>query len=108
MANPNAIPPEEHKFQPGESGNPEGRPKGSRNMSTILKELLDEDVDVEGDKMPFRNAIVKKLIKKANAGNLRAIQEIFDRTEGKSKQEIQIPGLVDPVIRVKISKPEDE
>lgn len=32
---------EPFKFQPGQSGNPNGRPKGSRNRSTIAKEVLD-------------------------------------------------------------------
>jgi len=40
--------PNEHlnQFKEGESGNPNGRPKGSRNLSTILKEMLEEDVEV--------------------------------------------------------------
>jgi hypothetical protein len=29
------------KFQPGESGNPDGRPKGSKNKITLLKESLE-------------------------------------------------------------------
>lgn len=102
----------ENLKEPWKSGdpspNPSGRPVGSRSMSTILKELLDEDIEVNGVKLPFKDAIVRKLIKKANAGNLRAIQEIFDRTEGKSKQEIKLEGIPDPTFHVKIAKPEDE
>lgn len=76
-------------FQPGQSGNPEGRQKGTKNMSTILKEMLELETEVEGVRMTYKDAIIKKLIKKSNAGNMKAIQEVFDRTEGKAKQEIK-------------------
>ncbi len=33
-------PPSEHKFKPGHSGNPKGRPKGARNLKTDFEELL--------------------------------------------------------------------
>lgn len=95
-------------FQPGESGNPSGRPLGTRNLSTILKEMLEQDVEVNGEKMPFKDSIIKKLIKKANDGNLRAIQEIFDRVEGKAKQEIKVDGIPDPLVNVKIVKGTDD
>ena len=32
-------PPVEHRFKPGTSGNPRGRPRGSRNRSTLYREL---------------------------------------------------------------------
>lgn len=101
-------PPEEHQFQPGESGNPAGRQPGSRNLSTILKEMLEQEVLVDGEKIPFKDSIIKKLIKKANNGNLRAIQEIFDRMEGKAKQEMKIEGLPDPNITVNVIPPTDK
>jgi hypothetical protein len=91
MPNPENIEP--YKFEPGQSGNPSGRPKGTKNPSTILKEMLEEELEVVIDgvkvKKTFKDLIVRKLIKKANDGDLRAIQEIFDRVEGKAKQEIQ-------------------
>ncbi len=33
-------PPRQHRFRQGQSGNPKGRPKGSKNESTILREIL--------------------------------------------------------------------
>lgn len=35
------FPNKETQFKPGESGNSNGRPKGSRNRQTIIKELLE-------------------------------------------------------------------
>jgi hypothetical protein len=114
MPNPENIEP--HKFKEGESGNPNGRPKGSRNLSTILKEMLEEEVEVNIDgkkeRRQFKDVIIRKLIKKANDGDLRAIQEVFDRTEGKSKQEIRHDILTPPpkfvIHKSDTSIPEDE
>lgn len=84
-----SFPNKETQFEEGKSGNPKGRPKGSRNLSSILKDMLDQDVEDEGQLVKFSDAIVKRLIQKANKGDIKAIQEIFDRTEGKAKQEIK-------------------
>jgi len=81
---------EPYQFQPGQSGNPKGKPKGARSMSTILRELLETTIEVDGEKIPYSEAIIKKLIKRADKGNLIAIREIFDRMEGKAKQEVQM------------------
>lgn len=88
------IPNEEiGQFKEGQSGNPAGRPKGSKNLSTILKQMLEEDVEVvidgKKERRQFQEVIIRKLLKKANDGEIRAIIEIFDRTEGKPKQEIE-------------------
>ena len=47
------------QFLPGRSGNPAGRPRGSRNRSTLLAEMIDEDVSEE---------IVLKVVARALAG----------------------------------------
>jgi hypothetical protein len=89
-------------FPPGISGNPAGRPKGARSLSTVLKEMLEENVDVIIDGQPatkkmFKEVIIRRLLKAANDGDIRAIQTIFDRVDGKAAQfiEMQIPGGVD-------------
>lgn len=38
-------PPEQTRWQPGQSGNPTGYQKGRRNLSTIIKALLEEPLD---------------------------------------------------------------
>jgi hypothetical protein len=42
-------PPLHSRFQKGQSGNPRGRPKGSKNFSTLLAEALNEPVIVTED-----------------------------------------------------------
>lgn len=100
MANEKNIEP--HKFQPGESGNPAGRPKGSRNLSTILKEMLEEEITVDlGDgkkaKKAFKEVIIRKLIKKAADGSEKAIATIFDRVDGKAQQFIDVSSGGEPI-----------
>jgi Rad3-related DNA helicase len=74
--------------------NKDGRPKGAKNLSTILKSMLEEDVEVvidgKKERRQFQEVIIRKLLKKANDGEIRAITEIFDRIEGKANQLIDL------------------
>jgi Family of unknown function (DUF5681) len=57
-------------FEPGESGNPNGRPKGARNRATVLAEaMLDGDAE----------AITRKLIEKATEGDTTALRLCLER-----------------------------
>jgi hypothetical protein len=93
MANEQNLKPAWKEGDP--SPNPSGRPKGSRNLSTILREMLEEEIDVNIDgvklRKQFQEVIIRKLLKKANEGDIRAITEVFDRTEGKATQVIETP-----------------
>lgn len=76
---------EANKFKPGQSGNPAGRKKGEKTLRTILKEIMQVETLVEIDgkmmKKPFNEAIMFTLLQKAKAGNLQAIQFIFEKIE---------------------------
>ena len=74
-------------FQPGKSGNPGGRPKGTSITSVLRATLTEED----------KLAIAKKLIAGARAGEMDKIREIIDRTEGKvpNRNENGQPGEFD-------------
>ena len=58
------------RFRPGESGNPGGRPKGSRNKATLAIEAL---LDGEGEQ------ITRKAIELAKDGDMGAIRVCMDR-----------------------------
>ena len=58
------------RFQPGQSGNPNGRPQGSRNKATLAIESLMEG---EGE------AITRKAIEKALEGDMAAIRLCLER-----------------------------
>jgi hypothetical protein len=58
------------KFKPGQSGNPSGRPKGSRHKTTIaIEQLLDGEAE----------EITRKAIEKAKEGDITALRLCLDR-----------------------------
>jgi hypothetical protein len=65
-------------FHKGESGNPAGRPRGSRNRTTVLMQsLLEANAE----------AIARKAIDLATGGDLTAIRICFDRLVPARKHE---------------------
>ncbi len=59
-----------HRFRPGQSGNPAGKPKGTRNAVTLaLESLLDGQAA----------ALTQKAIELALAGDLTALRLCLDR-----------------------------
>jgi hypothetical protein len=71
-------PPERTRFRKGQSGNPRGRPTGSKNLATILAKALDEMVTVAENgkrrRIPKRVAIVTQLVNRSAQSDLKAIQ----------------------------------
>jgi len=69
-------PPKHTQFKPGKSGNPRGRPKGTKNLATDLREELGETVLVrEGDRakrISKQRALVKSLMTRTLKGDARA------------------------------------
>ena len=65
------------KFQPGRSGNPGGRPKGSRNLATQFL----EEVNAPASGLAISNlqAVIKAHVAKAIAGDNRAGKDLMDR-----------------------------
>lgn len=81
MSNPN--PPlenlEKGQWKPGQSGNPNGRPKGSLNLATRIQKMLNDDeftaqmIDGEGKAIKFKGnpaeAIIRTAILKSMGGD---------------------------------------
>ena len=70
-----------NRWKKGESGNPNGRRKAAKD---ILNKLLDTEIDDRTQK----ETLLAKLIQMGMRGDLGAIKEVLDRTEGKSKEHI--------------------
>jgi len=77
-------PPKETRFKQGKSGNPKGRPKGSKNFAIVLQDELKAKIVVtEGGKrkkISKREAIAKQLVNKAAAGDPKAMPILFNET----------------------------
>jgi hypothetical protein len=70
------------QFKPGQSGNLNGR----RNSA---KDILNELLDTPKKDKTRRETIMNKLLMMAEHGNLNAIKEVLDRTDGKSREYIE-------------------
>jgi hypothetical protein len=84
-------PPEAHQFEPGQSGNPQGRPKGAKNEATILRALLNRKIDLrEGGKMrrvSIMEAILLRFAEDALKGNTKSAAFLFNRYAGAQTGE---------------------
>jgi len=73
-------PPKHSRFRKGRSGNPKGRPKGRRNLATVLERTLQEKVVISENGVSRTvsklEAAVKQLVNKAAAGDLAALRQL--------------------------------
>jgi len=92
-------PPAETRFQPGQSGNPKGRAKGSRNLSTLVQTALDEKVTVNVNGKRRRisklEAAFTQQANKAAAGDPKAIRLMLDVLGMATQQEALASGAGD-------------
>lgn len=91
----NIIP---HRFKPGQSGNPNGRPKGS-SITPRLKRIIEEN---NGE---IADALVKSAIKNALKGDFRFWNAIMERVEGKVADRIQHSGDGGGPLKITIERP---
>lgn len=85
-------PPVETQFKPGQSGNPAGRPRGSRNMKTAVRQVINTEVTVTvGGKrrqMTLLDALVYRLFNTAVTGDMKAVPHalalarLYDEDDG--------------------------
>jgi hypothetical protein len=98
-------PPQHTKFVKGQSGNPKGRPKGSKSFDTEIREELDAQIRITENgkfrKITKRRAVAKQLVNGSVAGNAKTMPTLLNHIrilEGGSE-----PSSTDDVL----SQPED-
>jgi hypothetical protein len=74
-------PPQHSRFKPGQSGNPNGRPKGRANLATVLERTLRDTVVIKENgrrkTITKLEAAARQLVDKAASGDLRALQQLM-------------------------------
>jgi hypothetical protein len=87
-------PPEHTRFQPGQSGNPKGKPKGAKNLATIVDNAIKEKVVVtENGKRRKRTKMevaVKQVVNKAVIGDQKAFAQLIplvQSNEGRAEAD---------------------
>ena len=92
-----------HEFKKGESGNPNGRPKGAKNRSTIARRWLEVNQNLknpltgEDETMSQEDLITLSIIKKARDGDVSAYKALMDSGYGAPLQQIEQTNIEQPL-----------
>jgi hypothetical protein len=88
-------PPRQTRFKKGQSGNPKGRPKGSKNMGTLLGEVLAQKVTVmengQNRRIPYKEAFVRRLAAKGIEGSTRDMLAFAKALDEHLPDEFETP-----------------
>jgi hypothetical protein len=93
-----ARPPTSSQYQPGQTGNPKGRPRGVRNASSMARDALERTVNVKVNgtwrKMTVRKAAYLRLAERAAGGDAKALDYLLslesqERAPGSDQAETQ-------------------
>ena len=80
-------------WKPGESGNPAGKPTGTRNFTTLVREALKKlAVDKDGKELPesYEALLIKRVLNKAiSQGDTRMIEILWNYLDGKPMQKFE-------------------
>ena len=82
-------------FPPGNNANPNGRPKGSKNRSTIARKWLEVMQDTKNpitgelEKLSQEDLITLAMIHKARKGDVGAYKQLMDSGFGMPTQQIE-------------------
>lgn len=75
-------PPKEYQYKKGNSGNPNGRPRGSKNINSYFEELKKAKIAIKEDGevklVPGGKALALAMMKKALKGDVRAATLVID------------------------------
>ncbi len=93
----------EPRWKKGESGNPNGRPKGAKNRSTIARRWLEVNQSLknpltgEQETMSQEDLMTLALIKKAREGDVTAYKALMDSGYGAPLQQIEQTNIEQPL-----------
>lgn len=93
-------PPKTTQFKKGESGNPKGRPKGSRSLQNILIEELKSSITIHENgrskTVKKGEVIAKQMVNKAMAGDHKAANLVLGVSQQHEYQEaLKAPSVIE-------------
>jgi hypothetical protein len=105
-------PPMTTRFRPSQSGDPRGRPKGARNLSTIVAAAWSERVAINENGRHRRitklEAAVKQLVNRAASGEARATQLLLALVQANEARPAQQDGSrlgdADAIVMAKLAR----
>ncbi|HBK43057.1 MULTISPECIES: DUF5681 domain-containing protein [unclassified Polynucleobacter] len=99
-------PPTSGKFKKGRSGNPKGRPKGSKNFRTYLNIELKESINItengEHKRVPKSQAAAKKYANMAVMGDPKMIPILLKLDDIAESQNAQVTEAAPPSYKDKL------
>lgn len=94
-----ARPPREHRFKAGQSGNPKGRPKGSKNESTLLREILQRTIETRAGgrsrKISILEGILRRVVEDSLRGNIKSAAFVLNRYAAMVSGDLQPADMSD-------------
>lgn len=99
-------------FAPGHSGNPAGKPKGTKHWPSLIGRMLQKKITIKINgkevEMTIDEAMVESMLRQAiQKGDVKAFEALTNRHEGKPHQSIEMevsePPL--PIMPIKRKKP---
>jgi hypothetical protein len=77
-------------FVKGQSGNPKGRPPKRECLTSLLKDELERINASDAEGRTWKELIVNATLRLAIAGNAVALREVWDRVDGKVRQDLGV------------------
>lgn len=94
-------PPRETQFAAGKSGNPKGRPKGSRTVGAILQDILSQKIAVTENgrtrRIPILEVMFRRLVNDAvrrDPAALKLLLPLIDRYAASPETELRLGELL--------------
>lgn len=96
-------PPKSGQFKKGQSGNPKGRPKGTKNTLSLIEQILNEKVSIREGGMQKEvtktEAMVMRMAQKAMDGDIKAMERLLMYAEKIDKRNDKYEVISDYIYR---------
>lgn len=95
-------PPTHSRFKPGSSGNPNGRPRKSKDLNRLIQTELDKTIPIKENgrerRISKREAVITQLINCAIKGDVKPLQLVLSHLDKHREIEPFTPTDVDDAV----------